>query len=101
MAFGGDPDFGADLDAERYQLGDFNGDGRTDVISFEANAGIYVWLALPNGGFSPVTRWGSNGADIGAERYQLGDFNADGRTDVISFEANAGLYVWLALPDGG
>ena len=71
------------------------------MISFEENGGMYVWLASPSGGFLPAAPWGSNGADIGAERYQLGDFNRDGRTDVISFEENNGIYVWLAQPIGG
>ncbi len=92
---------GGDIGAGRYQLGDFNGDGRTDVISFETNGGLYVWLAKPEGGFNRPSMWAQNGGDIGANRYQLGDFNGDGLTDVISFETNGGLYVWLSRPKGG
>ncbi|MBC8874306.1 MAG: VCBS repeat-containing protein, partial [Planctomycetes bacterium] len=92
---------GADIGPERYQLGDFNGDGLTDVISFEANAGIYVWTAKREGRFSGPVGWGSNGADIGSERYQLGDFNGDGLTDGIAFEPNADIHVWTAEVGGG
>lgn len=92
---------GADIGADRYKVGDFNGDGLSDVMSMESNAVFYVWTAKAGGGFNNYQRWGSNGADIGMSRYKLGDFNADGRTDIASFEANGGFYVWTAKPAGG
>ena len=56
-----------------------NGDGRADVVSFESNGGMYVWLATAQGSFDGPYWWGSNGTDIGGERYRLGDVNGDGR----------------------
>ena len=85
---------------ERYKLGDFDGDGRTDVIAFESNGGFYVWRSNGNG-FNPFTQWGANGADLALQgRYHLGDFNGDGRTDIVSFESNGGFYVWLSTGSG-
>jgi hypothetical protein len=68
---------GADI-WDRYKLGDFNGDGKTDVISFESNGGLYVWLS--NGSsFNGAAQWGSNVSDIGPGRYKLGDFIGNGK----------------------
>ncbi|MCL6588975.1 MAG: FG-GAP-like repeat-containing protein [Firmicutes bacterium] len=96
---------------DRYQIGDFNGDGRNDLLIFENNCGIYIWRSKGSS-FEPALRWGSNGADI-YWRYQIGDFNSDGKDDVISFESNFYFYVWkssglnpgllktIHLPTGG
>jgi len=93
---------GSDLpDKRRYRIADVNGDSRADVISFEANGGIYVWIATAKGRFDGPLRWGSNGADIGAIRYKIGDFNGDRRADIVSFESNKNFYIWLAQPGGG
>lgn len=93
---------GSDLgDMRRYRIADINADGRSDVISFESNGGIYVWIATANNSFIGPSQWGSNGADIGPSRYKIGDFNRDGRADVISFESNNNFYVWLAQSGGG
>ena len=86
----------ADL-PDRYRLCDFNGDGKTDVLSIEKVNGrnnFYVWLS--NGtSFNNYQLWGNNG-EIALNRYQLGDFNGDGKKDIISFESNNTFYVWLS-----
>ena len=93
---------GSDLpDKRRYRIADVNGDGRSDVISFEANGGIYVWISTGNNNFQGPLKWGSNGADIGALRYKIGDFNGDRRADIVYFESNKNFYIWLAQPGGG
>ena len=80
----------------RYKIGDFDGDGRDDIVSFEENRNFYVWLAQPNGTFLFTGPWGSNGGDINTARYFIDDFDGDGDTDVLSIEEGGGLYVWLA-----
>ncbi|MCA8998057.1 MAG: cadherin domain-containing protein [Planctomycetaceae bacterium] len=86
--------------------GDFNGDGRTDVAGFNANKEWYVgisdsdsltissspWLSLqshPDGKFNGSTTW---------SEFHAGDFNGDGRTDVIA-RANDGTW-WIGRSTG-
>jgi hypothetical protein len=98
---------GPGVTPDRYQFGDFNGDGRTDVITFESNGGMYVWTAQAdaNGGFSNFSQWGTFNPANGTSRFRLADFNADGRTDVLLFDStvSAGknyFRVWLAPQSG-
>jgi len=75
--------------------GDFNGDGKPDILWRDANDGLlYVWymdgLTQTGGNFlSPMqvpTTW-----QISA----VGDFNHDGKPDLLWREVNNGLlYVW-------
>ncbi len=78
-------------------VGDFNGDGITDIAS--ANGGnIYVNLGAGNGGFTQYlwtvpNNWGSSSYTW------VGDFNGDGKTDIAS--ANGGnIYVNLSTGTG-
>ncbi len=64
------------------RLGDFNGDGKTDVVQFD---GAYITLFLSTGsGFlrSPVTSTASSTypANYGIH---IGDFNGDGKADIV------------------
>ncbi|MCO7226368.1 VCBS repeat-containing protein [Pleionea sp. CnH1-48] len=87
---------GADIAMQRYKLGDFNGDNKADIISFEANNNFYVWLSKDGNGLSRPAKWGQNGRDYGqSDRYRVADVNGDGRSDVVSFEGR-GFYVWLS-----
>ena len=80
--------------------GDFNGDGRDDVLWRNDEHGyVTQWLGQTNGGFS------SNAAafaflhpawEIGSS----GDFNGDGRDDLILRHQDGSLVEWLAQSDG-
>ncbi|MGI8964789.1 MAG: N-acetylmuramoyl-L-alanine amidase, partial [Limisphaerales bacterium] len=74
-------------------VGDFNGDGKTDVITFlrgggNAAAGVPdgdVVVALSNGnGFNAGSKW-SEFFCVGAEIPMVGDFNGDGKDDIVTF----------------
>jgi hypothetical protein len=75
-------------------VGDFNGDGRADVL-WRSDAGdVYVWLDSPTGAPAmtgqTVSSVGNDWAIMG-----LGDFNGDGRDDILWRHAGDGeLYVW-------
>ena len=84
--------------------GDFNGDGRDDVaylvrntLSGAAEADVYV--ALSEGlQFGTPTRWHDYFC-VGSDVCDVGDFNGDGRDDLISFSRATASYgnVFVAL----
>ncbi|CAN7238968.1 FG-GAP-like repeat-containing protein [Polaromonas sp. LjRoot131] len=77
------------------KLGDFNGDGKTDIIQTHANGNAYVWLSTGTG-FAPAAVWSTGHS----ENDKLGDFNGDGKTDVIQTHSNGNAYVWLSTGTG-
>jgi hypothetical protein len=81
--------------------GDFNGDGRADVVWRNTNGSFTNWLSQANGTFSSndanawevvPTSWKVDG---------VGDFNGDGRDDLIWRNDNGTFTTWLAQADGG
>jgi len=79
--------------------GDFNGDGRVDVLAREASTG-YLWLypGSGSGGWLPRVRVGTGWNNVNAIAGP-GDFNGDGRVDVLAREASTG-YLWLYPGNG-
>lgn len=75
-------------------VGDFNGDGKADLVWHHQGTGdVYVWFmngTVQTGGASlgrvPSLQW---------QIRQVGDFNADGMSDILWHHQTAGtLYVW-------
>ncbi|GAA1608354.1 hypothetical protein GCM10009804_75190 [Kribbella hippodromi] len=83
------------------QTGDFNGDGRDDIITFTRGTKHEVWVALSNGvnGFLPATRWHTFFA-LDGEVPMVGDFNGDGRDDIVTFTLGTTHDVYVSLSDG-
>jgi hypothetical protein len=81
-------------------VGDVNGDGRDDIISFTRGATADVWVALSTGsGFGPGVKW-ADSFSINNERPAVGDFDGDGRDDVVTFTGGAQADVFVALSNG-
>jgi len=72
-------------------VGDFNGDGKSDILRWQndytQNA---VFLASGNGKFTKVTAFNTVGNELAHSGktvgYHFGDFNADGRTDILRWK---------------
>ena len=86
-------------------VGDFNGDGADDVVTFLRNSygsttwgDVYVGVShwsLGAGGFSSE-KWSSDFC-FSSDTCATGYFNADGKEDVAYFTRGSQPYVWVAL----
>ncbi|MEV4813346.1 N-acetylmuramoyl-L-alanine amidase [Micromonospora avicenniae] len=88
------------LTGETPLTGDFNGDGRDDIVAFTHGSLADVYVALSTGtGFSAGAKWHDWFAP-GAEVPAVGDVNGDGRDDIITFTHDAAGDVYVALSTG-
>ena len=81
--------------------GDFNGDGRDDIL-FRHDSGIVTnWLGEADGGFAPNFANASSSVDASWKVIGTGDFNGDGKDDIL-FRHDSGLITeWLGTANGG
>jgi len=83
-----------------WQTGDFNGDGRDDLVHLTGGDYANVWPARPDGTFSVSTFLPWPGYAIQYGTWRSGDFNGDDRDDLVHLTAADYANVWLAQPDG-
>lgn len=78
-------------DIARVKLGDFDGNGRIDILTIDGTTGsgsVAVYLANADGSFPAQKSFGGPTVQVGTpdvdvSRIMLADFNGDGRTDVL------------------
>ena len=81
--------------------GDFNGDGKADILLRSDAGWVTDWLGTANGGFT------NNGANVSLlfapdwHIASIGDFNGDGRDDILLRNDSGWMTDWLATPNGG
>jgi hypothetical protein len=82
--------------------GDFNGDGKDDVLWRDDNGLLFDWLGNASGGFTPNT---ANFATVVSTEWRVvsvGDFNGDTRDDILWRQDGTGhLLDWLGTGSGG
>jgi hypothetical protein len=79
--------------------GDFNGDGRTDILWRAADGTMTDWLGQPDGSFeyNPASyTWIPTDWHIAG----TGDFNGDGRSDILWRADDGTMTSWLGQADG-
>ena len=81
--------------------GDFNGDGRADLLARERATG-YLWLYPGNGsgGFAPPVQVGTvyNGLTVIAA---VGDLNGDRTADLVGRDSAGNLWLYPGTGSGG
>ncbi|GAA3951043.1 S8 family serine peptidase [Actinoplanes auranticolor] len=81
-------------------LGDVDGDGRADLITFTRGNAAHVYVARSRGtSFGPSELWHTWFA-AGRETPLVGDFDGDGRADIATLTRGASRDVYVALSDG-
>jgi hypothetical protein len=87
--------------AEIPAVGDVNGDGRDDIITFTRGPGAEVYVALSDGvRFVQYTwRWHDFFA-VNDELPGVADVNGDGRDDIVTFTRGSAADVYVALSTG-
>lgn len=81
-------------------VGDFNGDGKDDIVTFLRGASGDVYVALSDGSsFRPGHLW-HTWFSIGDEVPVVADINGDGKDDLLTFTRGTSKRVYAALSTG-
>jgi MYXO-CTERM domain-containing protein len=87
--------------------GDVNGDGRSDLVSVNADGNAYVWTGQTDGKFGGNAVPSFDGTLDSANLDGTGhlilavvDVTGDGRSDLVSASTDGSAYVWPGLADG-
>jgi hypothetical protein len=83
--------------------GDFNGDGKTDLLMWQPDGVAYLLLSNGNNTFTTVvqpTGIGGMAWLAGQTTHVLGDFNGDGKTDVLKWQTDGNTHLFLSNGDG-
>ena len=71
--------------AYRANSGDFNGDGKLDVAVTTSSAAVSILLGDGAGGFAPAQHFGTGPGPV---YFVVGDFDRDGKSDLLTSDAS-------------
>ncbi|MFZ0519654.1 MAG: choice-of-anchor D domain-containing protein [Candidatus Acidiferrales bacterium] len=77
--------------------GDFNGDGKMDLVGVDYNGAVWVFLGNGDGTFQTGVPWGDA---YGAYGVAVGDINGDGKLDLVVQEASSNFSFVVHLGNG-
>ena len=82
-------------------VGDFNGDGRDDILFRNVDGRITDWLGTASGGFTPNSANFYNSVGTDWQVAGVGDFDGDGHDDILWRNADGHITEWLGTGLGG
>jgi hypothetical protein len=74
------------------QIGDFNGDGKSDIVWQETFGSVVIWLM---DGLSPSNNTQVLGTETGWSVSRIGDFNGDGKSDILWQHTDGSITMWI------
>jgi hypothetical protein len=81
--------------------GDFNGDGRDDIFWRNDDGRMSDWLGTVNGGFTDNCSYACTSVPTQWRIAVIGDFNGDGRDDIVWRDTSGTVSDWLGAATGG
>ncbi|BBD66720.1 hypothetical protein NIES4072_60060 [Nostoc commune NIES-4072] len=81
-------------DTQKWLVGDFNADGKDDLVNvFNDGGGLAnIDIHLSNGESFAIQRWATGQGGFGdTQKWLVGDFNADGKDDLVNVFNDGGL----------
>ncbi len=84
-----------------FAVGDVNGDGRDDLVWRNANGTTTSWLGQASGGFVSNAAVFSQLVGNDWQIADFGDYNGDGRADILWRNASGTTTSWLGQANGG
>jgi hypothetical protein len=90
------------MDTGTWHVGDFNGDGRADLLHIlPGKNSVNIWLSKGRGLFKVTNFLPWPDYPIEKGRWLVGDFNNDGYDDVVHIlESEGRVNIWLSTGDG-
>jgi hypothetical protein len=82
-------------------IGDFNGDGRDDILWRDDTGLVVDWLGQAGGGFADNYLNSVVNVPLAWQVAAIGDFNGDGRDDILWRNDNGTIANWLGQANGG
>ncbi len=96
--------FWGDENNSQQLIGDFNGDGKDDIVNLQSDGVSNNWVALSNGdGTFKTLSNVSNGLTAGFwgnennSQQLIGDFNGDKKADIVNLQSDGVSNNWVAL----
>lgn len=80
--------------------GDFDGDGKGDVVARDSSGALYLYAGDGTGGWKPAKTIGQ-GWNVFDSIVSPGDFNGDGTNDILAREPGGALYLYPGNGSGG
>ena len=93
---------GTEIRLQQDAHNDFNGDGQSDILWQNSDGTVHDWLGQPStGAFAGNTANLNVVVPSGWQVVGTGDFNGDGRVDILWQNSDGTVHDWLGQANGG